>query len=448
MKILILLLLILNLDASELKKALYENYLQKNRIFTETKDFGLYPSMSRGENGDSIFSDTNDTAHYNKKNIDSIFHQFNLSEENYIVALENQNIFSGIYLTGGFERYLNKFENIGNEFYLGSQNRYMAGIRWDIFDKGYFKSKKDLKKKVLETKLENLQLKSQFINHALNNRIFKSKLYLNEIAYEFHTRMLSIYKEIYSKRVKMMKRGYIDLEEVQEIEMKKAFHKSYIDHYRRQERAKMDQDLFRFVNNIEKVVLINKKIFIEKIKSDSIDMKTQDIFKERADLFPEYIDNVRAYVYVKHEFRDYYGDQESIGFAVDLPLDRSSERDKLVRLQQKRYQLNQEAIKVRIEQKATYLYQHFSYINARIKSLISQLHFLIQQRANLDKKIKAKLTKKAENLTRKIDMNRLDITRLRDEIIKAKMENYINFLNICQLINFENINEIIKVDKR
>jgi len=438
---------------NETKKALDQNrsenfidFLDYNNTMLRQQQSSLYMTM-KNFNNNSIFIDKKDlNITMDSEALTAKLKDIRDNNKEYIEILYEQDPFTGLYLKGEYEEYLNKFEELDNERYQSSRWKYKVQLRWEIFDDGYFESKKNIDRKSLETKLQYLQLVNNMIEHDFNNKIYESKLFLNEINLFYHINMKNMYKELFEKRRVLKDMGIATFEDVQRLQMKVNYHNIYEEHYNAQPRKKIDKRLYNFLNVMEYIKLVDKEKLYDSLVTNNTDIQIQNLFGKRSEFFPEFLDNFRLNVYAKHEKRDKYGDQDSLGVYVDIPLQTNQNRSQIIELEKGKYKLQTDALKIRLKQKIAYYYQHFDYINAQIKGLKEELKFLYHRRTNLAKQSQYELLENNKDIVREFELNKIKIFINKYNIIQFRLKNYINFLNLYRISGFDNMMDIIEND--
>lgn len=391
----------------------------------------------------SIFKNKSeaDPKSSDEANLTSMLSRLESNNRDYLNLLESKDPFYGLYVKGKYDQFSKTFSDIKGA------NKYEAQLRWEIFNDGYFENIKKVDKKINSSKIQYLQLLNNMVTYDYDSKIFEAKLYMNEINLVYHLNMIKMYKELFEKRKVLLDMSVISIEDVQRLSMKINYHSVYVDHYSDQERKKIDKSLYNFLNTVEYTSLINKEKFFEHVKENDVSLKLQNEFKNRADYFPEFSDNLKASVYATHTKQDTRGAQDSFGIQVDIPVQSfNGEAKRVAELEKGQYDIQKSAITLRLKQKISYLYMQFDYTNAQIKASKEELKFLYHRRANIMKRTQYELLDDGSDLARIAEVNQIEIFDLKYGIIKLRMKNYLNFIDLYKISGYENMYSMIDDD--
>lgn len=360
----------------------------------------------------------------------SIIAYFKKNNLNYLKTLQKTDPFLGLYLVGDFS----KDDNSHN---------YLIKLKWEFFNDGWYEANKILNNKKNEREINYKQLLLDMFSYNYDEQNYLINKMVISIRKKYFTQMVERYEKLLAKKERLLRDGFSVIDDTDHIRerletmrMKKRFFDS-------QKGVKPDKKLYKLLNSLECIKLIDKKKVIDFALKHNINIGLQDNYIKRSDYFPEYLDNFKLNIYVAREKN---GDVENdvIGIHTEIPLEFDSERGKLVKLQKENYAMKKEALIKRLKEKIDYLYYQFYYQQNNLKILKNRLKHKYKYLYHINKLISNRVTTYEGDSPANIkDLKEIEIISLNYQIILTRIEIYRILLNLYYVVGSDNINQII-----
>ena len=248
-------------------------------------------------------------------------------------------------------------------------------------------------------------------------------------------------KHNYLQLLRIKKRELGDVWEIKELENEIENINLYIELYKKSSKSNIDSGIYRFINNIEYLDLIEKKQIIAMVLANDYELKRQDILIKEQQLIDNWwSEHLKVNIYAKGENID-NSQKKSIGAVVEIPLGSDKNRDELIKLKQLSQKNEKTALKIRTKEIISLLYDKFIFQKQKIKILKNELSLL------MDRYMIASLKKMSSNnikLTKDDEMIDINILKQKHKIILRRFELYKIVINLQILANS---NQIIKSNK-
>ncbi len=162
--------------------------------------------------------------------------------DDYIKTLEDENYFLGLYVAGNYEKDIEK-----ESLYKSS-----IALEWELFDEGWWESKRQLEKKKVETKVQYYQLLIDIHQRSLDERLHHLTLYKNFTRYYFATKKLKFLESIKAIQENQYRIGYLTKEGWLSFLYKLKRAKLNKDYYKKMPKSKIPIPIFNLLNKIER----------------------------------------------------------------------------------------------------------------------------------------------------------------------------------------------------
>ncbi|HEC13382.1 MAG TPA: TolC family protein [Acidiferrobacteraceae bacterium] len=369
-----------------------------------------------------------------KQAVSALLQKTETIREKYLRELGNQGSFKGFYLRGQWE----KDQDSG-------ESQDTLALEWELFDEGWRESKQLLDKKKLETQLQFFQMLKDMHEHRLNERLYHQSGIENSVRLHLaKTRLIELSSLL--KRYKQRRdNGYVTEAETQQLEYQVDRAKMEISQYSNMQQEGMSMLQFDLLNTIEHISTVDQPSLLKIGIRQSIDLKIQDIFIQRAEFFPAWTDDLSVRLYLGN--RRLYGGQRRdnlIGARIRFPLDLNLKRRKLIKIEQNAYRDQKAALTLRIEQKIVRLLDQFRFQQKRVHNLNGE-HALLQKRlALLGMQVKYPLAELATVPEKEIDQINMQMLLNLEEVLMARLATYDKLLKLSALIMTENLRSLVR----
>ena len=289
--------------------------------------------------------------------MDSVMSDIGDVEEDYLDKLQRRRSSYGLYAVGGY-----------NNDYRNSEDRYDAGLKWKLFNDGYFEAVRDDEKKILEARLEFYQLRRDMNERQLADYLFQLFQVDNQLNVQLFQEKRDALAALLQKRSEQLKHGYTTELDVLDIQHRLRNAESSLSFYSGRSRSGIPTQHMANLNRLDSVELKPLPELIEMAENNSYELKIQDNFMERADYLPGWRDDLSVDVSAEYT-NEYDGEERSvIGFEVELPLTFDLGASSLIKTQKRIYKYQQQAVAYRLQQKLEKLYDAFTFHKHRLLS--------------------------------------------------------------------------------
>ncbi len=231
-------------------------------------------------------------------------------EEDYMNALkEGKRPFLGLY---GISSYDSDLDN--------GDDHYEYGLEWRIFDEGYFQAKREEAKKILQTRLEFLQLKRDRLNYYIRMLIQHVHFVETQLSLIHTKSKLKVVNTIMKRREKAIKEGYGTALTFLRLSHQREALKEEVAVLKKSRRERLSPEEAAILNSIEHRELLPLKELFEIAAKKNSDVKIQDLFAARADFYPSWKDDLDFNLYVKERNEFYDKSRVVVGVKLSVPL--------------------------------------------------------------------------------------------------------------------------------
>jgi len=401
----------------------------------KTNEYSLIDfNVSRAENLDDV------NHSFEHSSITELMATLKKNNTKYLDILHDKDPFLGLYIGG-------KYENYVAEDYIFRQNvdyEYRLKLRWEIFNDGYFESKKNIERKVNETEIQYLQLLSNMTDINYDDKLFDIQGITLEVRYKYYLLITRAYEELLVKREQQLREGFTTIDDVYHVRERLENFRMLKEMTKAQVRQKVDRKLFLFLNSIECVELVEKAWLKSYIKEHSTQLQLQDRFIQRSEFFPEFSDKLKVNLFTEHRKVDTIGWYDTAGIQVDIPIDWNDERRDIIKLEQANYKVQKRAMEKKIDQGTDSLYYQFDYQQKQLKILKNSLKYLYQREEQLNDINQKVIQGFKEDPSRASDLVKIKIIDKKYEILMKRIGVYEILLRLYHLSNADNIKFLIK----
>lgn len=355
-------------------------------------------------------------------------------------ALHRIDPFWGLYITADYGEYM-----AGKYSYRKfTSYEYSLKFRWELFNDGYYESKKELAEKTNETEVNYRQLLSDMIDRNYDDKLSQLQGFTITIRRSYFAKMAAAYAKLLRKREEQLRHGFTTLDDTEHIRERLETMRLKSAFYDGQEGTPVEPKLFALLNRIECLELTDKARFKRDVVHSNVQVLLQNNFMRRADFFPEYTDRLKVNLYTLHRRVENVGWYDVLGVQADIPLTYDSERDELMRLEKHNYKLQQAAIIKRLEQNIDSLYYQFYDLGTQVKIKQNSLRHLSVALQCKEEFATTGVDNVRADPLREAELLRIDIMRGRYDIMMTRLEMYRILLRLYHISNADNLNRLLE----
>jgi len=245
---------------------------------------------------------------------------------NYRALLSQEQDPLGLYFVGDYQK----------DFDSG-ENRYNYGIEWRLFNEGFYQARRARAKKILESKLESLQLNRD----SLARRLILKRLHIhfveNTVLFKRAQDRIGLLEKILKRREKALKAGFVLKEDVEVMRLRLESAKDELEYLKGVRRDGLTEDETTLLNSLEHLKPKPLDALYKNAVDNSPAIKINRAMVKRADFYPSWLDDldVRLFVVRRNEF--YPRDRWVGGVKISVPLYATTKRKRIVELQKLMY---------------------------------------------------------------------------------------------------------------
>lgn len=366
--------------------------------------------------------------------VDSTLQYTEALNREYVKELDEKGIFHGFYVKLETEK----------DVESGNAGRSLA-LEWELFDDGLNESKRELKKKKLQTQLEFLQLVRDIDERRLDERLYQLSLIDNRIQHHFAALNAQYLDTLYEKRRRQLEDGYITREDYEEIAFKRDRAHLMLQHYENIEQAGVPRSDYAVLNNLEYVEFQPLDALLETAYANSYENAIQDNFVERTDFFPSWTDNLSLRLYLENRKSLLSNDTDPdtvVGLRLRVPLQTDAHRDRLIELQKASYFEQKIAIQERLRQRLDKMTSLFKFYQAQIILLAREHDLDLERRRLLETQREHTLHSLDVTPERGLDLLQLAILDKQEQALLARTKAYEFVLKIMALTRSPSLADI------
>ncbi len=365
------------------------------------------------------------------RSMQQIMTELNTVEKQYIDLLNEGSSATGLYATGEYD---NDFRN--------GEDKYYGRLELRLFNDGYFEERRKENKKILQTRLELLQVNRDMNARALEDELYSLYTMENMVhALHSHARM-QILTKIVPKRSAAEENGYTTTTDILEIRHALKTAEREYEFYSSREHNKLSPELAAVLNTIENAQLKDTATLESLSKKNSQTMAIQDVFLKRAKQFPTWSDNLAVDLFAGRRKEFFETERNYAGIKLEVPLYWDDRKDDLVNLQQRIYRFQKEGVAKRIHQNLDKLDAYFSFYQQKIKASIDTLSLLSREQQAAEKEINNPVQRNGDDPHRLLHTLELKIIDTRFGALQYRLKEYELILKIMALTGIKDIREV------
>ena len=356
-------------------------------------------------------------------------------EREYLEDLKDHRSSYGVYATGEFDL-----------DYLNSETRYSAGVRWKLFNDGYYEAIREDAKKVLQTQLEFFQLKRDMRERKLEDDLYALFTYENLVNLQYYQAKADALVSIHDRRRQQLEYGYTT--QVDVIDIKRQLEKSRhsLEFYQQTDFSKLPVDEARLLNQVENLTLKSEDELMNLTGEQSFDLKIQDNFIERSEFFPTWAEDLRVNLHTLYRQEFDEENRSIVGVEVELPLSFDSDRRSLIDTQKRIYHYQKQAIRYRLHQQLAKLKAFFDFQKNRLLTRQDDIEIVLlksQHAASEDANVIQNLENDPARTREMLEISLLDA---RYDALMIRLKIYEIILKLTSLTQVEDITFLFEFD--
>ncbi len=336
------------------------------------------------------------------------------------------NFLKGLYLKGEYQKSQNN-----------RSSKYSLSFEYELFNNGFYEAKKRSKKYLIDTKIELYNSLEEIKNQTIKEKRDYLTIVKNRINYYYYKELKDAYIGIYKEKKRELDNNQITLLDMKEFENEMKNIDLYIELYQKSQKNRIDEKIYKIINKIENISLIEREKLIMMAEENNYNLKIQDSYIDKSKLLDSWwFDNLRVNFYLKRE--DNFGEEESfVGARVEIPFGSDSEKERLARLKEKTHQNQKRVLEIRNRQTIILLIENFNFIKQQIKILKNELSLLIDK--YMIKRLKNLNFSTNSKNSKEDDLIDIKILEHKHKIILKRFELYKTLVNLQILCNSNNI---------
>ncbi len=353
--------------------------------------------------------------------------------DRYLEALNDKKSFKGVYAKAQFDRYTD-----------GAGDDRLLALEWELFDEGWYEAKKELDKKRVETKVQFFQMLRDLRTHEHNEQLHRLKILRNTVHLHQAKKRHRVLERLLPKYAQRLESGYATMAEFQRISYQHRRASLDLTHYSGLTHSNLSAIEFVVLNNVERITLKDNQTIAELAITNSYDLALQELFIDRSEFFPTWLDDLSVRVYMEHDENPVFRERENIiGLRVRVPLRLDRGRDRLIDIEKSAYRDQQQAIKLRIAQRIGSISESFRFQQKRIVSISSELVFLKEQRKLQEERARHTLAALPAVPEKTSELLELELIQKREDVLLARILAYEQLLALAHLVAPESLRELI-----
>ena len=342
-------------------------------------------------------------------------------KEKYLSLLNSQRPDWGFYFITRYEK----------DFETG-ENKYLYGLEWRLFDEGMWQSKREKMKKILQTKLEFLQLK----RGDLGRRIALMRQHIhfvhNRLLFQRAKDRVKLLSRILKRRKAALKAGFATKTDIERLQLKLEMARKMVDLLKEAPKEKLGEDEWRLLNHIEYAPLKKRKELLEIAKKNRSEFKIQNVFADRAKFYPSWTDDldVTLYVVKKNEF--YPRDRWVYGVKVAVPLYYNSKRKKIVDVQRLLYMEQKRLIEGQIDREIELRLFRFKMAQTKVLEAEEEYKLIERELKATEEKAKAPIQNLEKEPLRVLETLQLKLLDAKYKVLENRLRAYMYLVELLE----------------
>jgi hypothetical protein len=367
------------------------------------------------------------------RTIEQIMAELDKVEKDYVNLLDKGSRATGLYLTGEYD-----------SDYRNGADKYYGQVELRLFNDGYFEEQRKDEKKILQTRLELLQLNRDMDERALADALYHLHGIENELHYQHALARIAELEKLLPNRIKARKHGYTTRADTLALGHSLATAKRERDFYAARKRQRLSAPLAAVLNMIEQARLKAYEELAERARRHSPTLAIQDMFIERAEQFPAWSDNLAVDLFAGHRQEFYDLERDYVGVKVEIPLYWDDRRDELIELQQRIYKFQKEAATRRIAHRLDKLCSYFLFYQQKIESAVESLALLLAREQAAAAEIAHPVQRSGDDPARQRQLIRLEIIDARFDSLFYRLKEYELLLKMMAITGSRDFRELLE----
>ncbi len=354
-------------------------------------------------------------------------------ENKYLTLLNSQKPDLGLYLVTAYEK---DFES--------GENKYNYGIEWRLFDEGWWQSKREKMKKILETKLEFLQLKrSNFLKKIV---LMRQHIHFahNRLLFEKALSRSKLLEKVLQRRRKALKSGFATRVDVKHLETELEIANQEIEYLKTVPKEGFTSYELSILNKIEYAPLKPLNSLVSLAIENKPDLKIQDVMTKRADFFPSWTDDLDVTLYVKRRNEFYESQRWCYGVKVAIPLYYNGKRSRIIELQKLLYVDQKNLIKRQLNEELAIRVGRFKKAQFEVKRSQSLYSLAKLELEDAIKKSRLPIQNLKTEPLRSVESLRLKEIDARYNVLENRLRAYLYLLDLLEVCGVSDPQSVIQ----
>ncbi len=347
----------------------------------------------------------------------------------------------GFHLHGKYGQYIQQ-DYILRDF---TDFEYDVQLKFEFFKDGYFERKKIKRRVAQASRLRYFQDLTTLQKNDYDDISLKIDALKSEITMHYYQESSAIYLDAIVQKKEELEQSLTTRYALTELLQKRHrfIHTAKI--YERHDRSGIDSGLYRLLQEIEHLPLIELARIKEHAMEYNTDLRIEDSRMRLLDIDRSYTDNVKMNLFVNRREVDELGWYHTIGAEADIPIDFSvGEEQRLVKLEQQSHQIRQESFSRTLSHRLDSLYRTFIDLQALIeidKDDVSFLNIRIKEFQAIKDNAIAKLDFDPDE---EILAGKHETLDLKFELLLKRVELFSILNEIAYISNIPNIEHLVK----
>jgi len=359
-------------------------------------------------------------------------HNIKKSDIRHALDTQRGEYFSGLYL-----KLNTAYDTLNND------PAYDVRLEFDIFDQGYYESKKKNEKNKIENKINFYRSIKNIEILQKEQELLKIKKYENAINVSALLLKLRVVEENLKNAKIKLDNGLITEYQYEDYKLSIQQIKDDLLLFKSMSLLKIPKDLWILLNEIENTQLISEDELLNSLKEDSVDLKLAQTLQQKQPLGDEWSDKLRVNIYAGSRKMYLSQNQTLVGIEAKIPISnfsRTKELDtiqntimsKQIRLQ---YNKSKENLKDSV---ATFIYKQrklktYSYELHKMKKRVEDLNIINNSAYASYANLSFSSEQKVIN----------DYLQKYTQIQLERINTYKELVNIMYLIHANNIRDVL-----
>jgi hypothetical protein len=364
------------------------------------------------ENNDKLFGNNEELIKLLHNENEVTKEELEKRKKLYLKTILDQQSSNGLYLKGSNSRNFTK-----------QRTGYDLRLQWNLFDGGYLESQNDLQEILLQKELDYDHILDKYRSTTLELSIYKMQAIDNFINYHFFKQQEAILSNMYKRAKRQYDSSMITASRLYSYKKSLQKIRHMLFFYEYTEREPYDIKLKSFIENIENGSLVEKERLVKHVFKNSIELKKIYNKISQASIDKSWKDGFKTNLYVENKKYDYLDESDTVaGVQVQIPLDFNTQNreSKDMEIEANKEQIKY--IKKLITKKIDDIYRKINYHKSYIKSLKSDITFFQHEVKVLKLKSKYPLPKERKDSVPELEKLYLDISKLYQDIWLERTE--------------------------